>query len=304
MNAALQAADAVGPGDPDPAFYQPSIRLLSVVASKRVSGGPKHRRMRSSVSEDRALHLLSTGGLSDRAMVSYAVGKPVSYSCEEENTMASRMIGKPLRTKRLANGKRKLLGPIKVCVERAVHECNEPEGDCPDPVEVPKDFETDYSSIPWFGRWLIRWSKVDIAGVVHDYLYSRKSEKRYKDVTRSRADEIWCLIARSGKSRKSRANWLQASICWMFLRAVSRIFWRAGPRVRCRRGIKRVSLLLLLGGGAAFGADRAIFPNLPVGWAEILGGVSFRASVWLIAAVVLGFMIVGIDRLIWPPRKP
>ena len=209
--------------------------------------------------------------------------------------MPSRMIGKALRTKRLANGKRRLLDPIKMCVDRNVHQCRERDGDCPDPVEVPKDFVTDYSSIPWFGRWMVRWSKVDVAGVVHDFLYSLESEVHYGHVTRSRADEIWFLIARSGESR---ANWLQAGICWMVLRVVSWIFWRAERTVRCRRGIKRVSLMLLLGGGAALGADRVVFPNLPGGWTELMCLVSFRVSVWLIAALVLAFLIVSIDRLI------
>ncbi len=139
------------------------------------------------------------------------------------NQPETRMVSERLKTKRLDDGSRKLLKGIEVCVEPDVANCKSKKRT----IKVPSGFVTDYSSIPWFGRWLIRWSKVDIAGVVHDYLYSCKSEEKYGCVTRSQADEVWYLIARSGSSRKSRANWLQAKICWMVLRAVSWIFWRA-----------------------------------------------------------------------------
>ena len=37
------------------------------------------------------------------------------------------------------------------------------------PRTVRLPFTTDYSSLPWAKRWLVNWSRVDIAGVVHDH---------------------------------------------------------------------------------------------------------------------------------------
>ena len=42
-----------------------------------------------------------------------------------------------------------------------------------DPIVVPEGFVTDFSSDP---IGLLDWSKVDVAGVVHDYLYQNPDE--------------------------------------------------------------------------------------------------------------------------------
>lgn len=101
-----------------------------------------------------------------------------------------------LQTERLPDGRRRLLRDLVVCVQGEA-------------VTVPKDCVTDFSSIPWFGRMLVRWSRVDIAGVVHDRLYHTA------DLSRARADEIWRLVAISGEHR---ANLFQAYVGWFALR--------------------------------------------------------------------------------------
>jgi hypothetical protein len=86
---------------------------------------------------------------------------------------------------------------------------------------VPAGTLTDFSSIPWFGRMLVDWSKVDIAGVVHDWLYQRGV------TSRARADEIWRLLAVSGSHR---ANALQARVAWLALRVGGGLAWRRHRR--------------------------------------------------------------------------
>lgn len=65
----------------------------------------------------------------------------------------------PLQTERLPGGNRKLLRRLVVQLDDDTI------------LTVPKGFETDFSSIPRFARSFIDWSRVDIAGVVHDFLY-------------------------------------------------------------------------------------------------------------------------------------
>jgi len=71
--------------------------------------------------------------------------------------------------------------------------------------------------IPWYGRILVRWSKVDIAGVVHDWYYQTGA------TSRARADEIWRLVAMAGTYH---ANAIQAWIGWFALRVGGWIAWR------------------------------------------------------------------------------
>ena len=75
-------------------------------------------------------------------------------------------------------------------------------------VPVPADFSTDYSSIPALCRPLVQWSKVDVAGVVHDYCFPRQSRRE--------DDQIWHLLARSGEWS---AGPIQAWLGWVALRA-------------------------------------------------------------------------------------
>ena len=125
---------------------------------------------------------------------------------------SSRLLGQPLMTERLPSGDRRILRQLRVRVG---------QGTASESVEIPESFVTDFSSIPWFARFLVDWSKVDIAGVVHDYLYSIDGQQNYRH-TRSGADLIWFRVAISGSRR---ANLLQAGVCWFFIRACGRMFF-------------------------------------------------------------------------------
>ena len=118
------------------------------------------------------------------------------------------LIGFRLQTYRLSNGRRMLLRPLLVEV---------PGSWGGRTILIPKGFDTDYSSIPSCLHWIVRWSKVDVAGVVHDWLYRRGN------LTRWDADKVWRLVARSGPHS---ANWLQAWTCWLGLWLFGGFAWR------------------------------------------------------------------------------
>ena len=105
----------------------------------------------------------------------------------------------PLRTERLPNGRRKLIRNLVVKLEGGTK------------ITVPDGFETDFSSIPAFARSFIDWSRVDIAGVVHDFLYWCPQ----RGIDRKSADGIWREIAGAGERR---ANWFQQWLGWTGLR--------------------------------------------------------------------------------------
>ena len=119
----------------------------------------------------------------------------------------------PLRTERLPSGMRKLIRKLVVELEDGTR------------FTVPDGFETDFSSIPALARCFIDWSKVDIAGVVHDFLYWCPQ----KDIGRKRADHIWREIAGAGEHH---ANWLQQWLGWAGLLAGG---WYAFRRARKAR---------------------------------------------------------------------
>lgn len=121
----------------------------------------------------------------------------------------SSVTGPPLQTEKV-NGKRKLLREFEVTFEGTK-------------IVVSKGFVTDYSSIPWFGRWLVRWSTVDVAGVVHDYLYRTQTDRK-------KADRIWRKIAGSGSVY---ASCFQRWIFWLALRVGG---WVAYRRYRPQPG--------------------------------------------------------------------
>ncbi len=116
----------------------------------------------------------------------------------------STLISTPLKTERMPDGRRKLLRELALLVEGKEY-----------PIE--KGYVTDYSSIPWFGRFVVRWSRVDIAGVIHDWLYEKGSGSR------SEADRIWKIVAQSGEHH---ASCLQAGICWFALRVGACCAWK------------------------------------------------------------------------------
>ena len=116
----------------------------------------------------------------------------------------------PLQTERLPNGNRKLIRNLIVKLNDETK------------ITVPTDFETNFSSIPWFARSLVDWSKVDIAGVVHDFLYWCPREAHAAGVTtRTHADDIWWELAGTGQHH---ANRIQRRLGRMALWAFG---WRA-----------------------------------------------------------------------------
>ncbi len=116
----------------------------------------------------------------------------------------TRIVGEMMQTERMDDGKRRLLRDLNLEIKG-------------DPLTIPVDTITDFSSIPWFGRMLVRWSKVDIAGVVHDWYYQTGN------TTRARADAVWRVVAMAGTHR---ANAVQAWIGWFALRVGGWIAWR------------------------------------------------------------------------------
>jgi hypothetical protein len=122
-----------------------------------------------------------------------------------------------LETRRLSDGTRELLKGLTVHMSEAVA------------ITVPKGFTTDFSSIPWIFRFIVRWSKVDIAGVVHDWLYYTGEKGQ------AEADRIWRVIALAGKHR---ANGLQAWLCWIGLRLGGWWAWCQHRRARERRALE------------------------------------------------------------------
>lgn len=129
----------------------------------------------------------------------------------------SRITDQPLRTERLSDGRRRLLGSLEVKVP-SIDKDGSPES-----ITVADGFVTDFSSIPTIFQWVVRWSKVDVAGVVHDWLYAQGTG------TRARADEIWRIVALSGEHR---ANRLQAYVCWLCLRLCGGWAWRRHAEYR------------------------------------------------------------------------
>jgi len=113
---------------------------------------------------------------------------------------------------RLSNGHRQLNKDFVIQVDQKTY-------------VIPKGFITDYSSIPQAFGWIVSWNKVDIAGVVHDYLYSTKK------VTRSEADRVWRIIAQSGQNR---ANIAQAWSCWVGLRVGGWYYWNSKSIEICK----------------------------------------------------------------------
>ena len=105
----------------------------------------------------------------------------------------------PLRTERLPNGNRNLIRNLLV------------ELDDGTTIAVVNGFETDFSSIPRFARSFIDWSRVDIAGVVHDFLYWCPQ----KGISREQADTVWREMAGAGAHH---ANWFQRWLGWIGLR--------------------------------------------------------------------------------------
>ncbi len=119
-----------------------------------------------------------------------------------------------LHTVRLPDGKRQLMSPIHRDTRLGE-------------IVIGQGFETDFSSIPFWAAWIVRWSRVDVAGVYHDCLYAQG-----KICTRREADAVWRDIAQSGECC---ANATQAWVCWAGLRLGGWVAWRRWKRVRAAR---------------------------------------------------------------------
>lgn len=107
-----------------------------------------------------------------------------------------------LRTETLPSGKLELLTPL-IFTLNGVRS------------EVAKGFVSDYSSFPWYSRWIVRWSKVAYAGMMHDWLLDQYY-KGLTDLSRSDIDEIWRVTARLGGDNSASA-W-QAWLSWSGIR--------------------------------------------------------------------------------------
>lgn len=128
--------------------------------------------------------------------------------CEQAEKSKSLVQSGPgaFRVERCSDGRRRLLRKLRVDVEA--------DSAKTDIVRVPKGFVTDYSSLPWGTRWLVHWSRVDVAGVVHDYLY-RCGKDVPDSYTNAEADAIWRRVAVFGDRR---AYCHQALLGWIGLR--------------------------------------------------------------------------------------
>ena len=131
----------------------------------------------------------------------------------------------PLQVERLPDGRRKLLRCLRYKVNGVK-----------DPIEVCAGHVTDFSSDP---IGLLDWSKVDVAGVIHDYLYQNPDRVG----SRWQEDLIWFKIARSGKWRCSLLSailgWAGLVLFgWMFRRDANlnaswhlRVLTKLGPGI-------------------------------------------------------------------------
>ncbi len=129
----------------------------------------------------------------------------------------SRIVGGALQTERRPDGKRKLLRPLVVDIGSSK-------------LTIHQGFVTDFSSIPTLFQWVVHWSKVDVAGVVHDHLYNRGTPSRW------RADWVWFEVARSGDHR---ADCVQAFLCWLALRLFGWCVWCRAANSRRRAARRR-----------------------------------------------------------------
>ena len=147
------------------------------------------------------------------------------------------VIGEPLQTRRLPDGTRQLLRPLQVSV-------------CGHYIRIEQGFLTDFSSIPTLLSWIVRWSRVDVAGVVHDALFNpsdccsvfdhsdtERKRNLVNKITIDEADRVWSAVARSGSTR-GRAGRAQAALCHLGLYSFG---WRTWNRYR-GKGARTVSL--------------------------------------------------------------
>lgn len=120
-----------------------------------------------------------------------------------------------LRTETLPSGKEKLISPLRFSLDGVVH-------------SVRQKFESDYSSFPWYSRWIVRWSKVKYAGMLHDWLLQEYYLGHNPHLSRKDIDEIWRVTARLGGDNSADA-W-QAWLSWGGIR-INSIFQELKKKV-------------------------------------------------------------------------
>jgi len=115
---------------------------------------------------------------------------------------------------------------------------------------VERGFMTDFASIPFFARFIVRWNKVDDAAVIHDkpfrdgYVYDRFGKKHYaslweinrvfRKIAQHTSNPQGGWFKRTWRS-KDRANPAQAWAVWVGVTAGSWISWAGRPKVRLDR---------------------------------------------------------------------
>ena len=130
----------------------------------------------------------------------------------------SRVVGKPLQVVRDCDGRRLLVRDLTVNVKGTVIERVTDK----EKIVIREGFKTDYSSIPTMFQWIVHWSKVDLAGVVHDWLYREGRKALGEKYTRRQADTMWRMMSLSGERR---ASWMQSVVCWLAIRFFARRYW-------------------------------------------------------------------------------
>lgn len=107
-----------------------------------------------------------------------------------------------LKTERLHDGRRKLTSEL-IWYDGVIR------------VVVPAGTVTDFSSVPRFARsFMPRWSEIDLAGTLHDYLYQQGYD-------RFLADAVWFTIVRQGTGRR-----VASKLGWLALRLFGRAAYR------------------------------------------------------------------------------
>lgn len=130
---------------------------------------------------------------------------------------------KELKVERLDSGDRRLLDHISLHILQ-------PCSNFKILITVPEGFITDYSSIPTFLSGFYHWTKVDIAGVFHDFLYTPSlyaDEPELLKLSRREKDKVWRLVAQSGDHR---LNFIQAWISYFILRIAG--YWYYPSKVK------------------------------------------------------------------------
>ena len=162
-------------------------------------------------------------GIELRSRTCEVSGVKLDSKVEQSQMMKTKLQNAPapLQTERLPTGNRMLIRPLVVMLKDGTQ------------ITVPCGFETDFSSIPCFARSLIDWSRVDIAGVVHDYLYWCPQD----GINRERADAIWQEIAGAGQHHANTAQrwlgWIGLRLCGWWAHRKARIARDAGRGRKC-----------------------------------------------------------------------